>query len=275
MQFFPLCKIRQKAADAAITWSWHSDVVTRKNSTQVSAPWQVLNCHYEPFNPNHDGSSWEVFIDQERKLWNRRRSDTVGPGVVQISVDSWPALLVCVIFRSDMCEKDLLVTMHLAPCVLRLTAIPRCQAPSRTHTMGLLMHSCSQPSGTPLEASTAWNDEGWMWPSQLWLVANSPSVTSSGRGTEKTGDLGRFLGSPRLRAKTGCPHQNFGGCHRRLHSQSPRRTPCCSTAWYTMRRGWRATPSFSSDGIWASRGGPRLPTVSCLSTPRMHNRRRW
>ena len=60
-----------------------------------------------------------------------------------------------------------------------------------------------------------------------------------------------------------------------LHSQLPRRTPCCSTAWHTMRRGWRATPSFSSDGIWASRGGPRPPTVSCLSTRRMHNRRRW
>ena len=58
---------------------------------------------------------------------------------------------------------------------------------TRTHTMGLLMHSCSQPSGTPLEDSAAWNDQGWMWPSQLWLVANSPSVTSSGRGTEKTG----------------------------------------------------------------------------------------
>ena len=28
-------------------------------------------------------------------------------------------------------------------------------------------------------------------------------------------------------------------------------------------------------GIWASRGGPKPPTVSCLSTPRMHNRRRW
>ena len=53
--------------------------------------------------------------------------------------------------------------------------------------MGLLMHSCSQPSGTPLEESAAWNDQGWMWPSQLSLVANSPSVTSSGRGTEKTG----------------------------------------------------------------------------------------
>ena len=64
-------------------------------------------------------------------------------------------------------------------------------------------------------------------------------------------------------------------CHRRFRSQLPRRTPCCSTAWHTMRRGWRATPSFSSDGIWASRGGPRPPTVSCLSTRRMHNRRRW
>ena len=58
---------------------------------------------------------------------------------------------------------------------------------TRTHTMGLLMHSCSQPSGTPLEESAAWNDQGWTWPSQLWLVANSPSVRSSGRGTEKTG----------------------------------------------------------------------------------------
>ena len=26
---------------------------------------------------------------------------------------------------------------------------------------------------------------------------------------------------------------------------------------------------------WASRVGLRPPTVSCLSTPRMHNRRRW
>ena len=146
---------------------------------------------------------------------------------------------------------------------------------TRTHTKGLLMHSCSQPSGTPLEESAAWNDQGWMWPSQLWLVANSPSVTSSGRGTEKMGCSRTHSWKPSLRAKTGCPHQNFGGCHRRLHSQLPRRTPCCSTAWYTMRRGWRATPSFSSDGIWASRGGPRPPTVSCLSTPRMHNRRRW
>ena len=63
MHFSPLCEIHQKATDAPITWSWHSDVVTRKNSTQVSVPWQVLNCHHEPLtqgdglNPNHDGSS--------------------------------------------------------------------------------------------------------------------------------------------------------------------------------------------------------------------------
>ena len=58
---------------------------------------------------------------------------------------------------------------------------------TRTHTKGMLMHSDSQPSGTPLEESAAKNDQGWVWPSQLWLVANSPSVTSSGRGTGKTG----------------------------------------------------------------------------------------
>ena len=41
---------------------------------------------------------------------------------------------------------------------------------TRTHTKGLLMHSCSRPSGTPFEESAAWNDQGWVWPSQLWLV---------------------------------------------------------------------------------------------------------
>ena len=43
---------------------------------------------------------WE---HQERKLGDRRRSDTVGPCVVQISVDLWPALLVCA-SGSGMCE---------------------------------------------------------------------------------------------------------------------------------------------------------------------------
>ena len=39
-----------------------------------------------------------VIIDQERKLRDRRRSDTVGPGVIRVSVHSWLALLVCAIF---------------------------------------------------------------------------------------------------------------------------------------------------------------------------------
>ena len=43
---------------------------------------------------------WE---HQERKLGDRRRSDTVGPCVIQISVDLWPALLVCA-SGSGMCE---------------------------------------------------------------------------------------------------------------------------------------------------------------------------
>ena len=43
---------------------------------------------------------WE---HQERKLGDRRRSDTVGPCVVQISVDLWPALFVCA-SGSGMCE---------------------------------------------------------------------------------------------------------------------------------------------------------------------------
>ena len=43
---------------------------------------------------------WE---HQERKFGDRRRSDTVGPCVVQISVDLWPALLVCA-SGSGMCE---------------------------------------------------------------------------------------------------------------------------------------------------------------------------
>ena len=38
---------------------------------------------------------WE---HQERKLGDRRRSDTVGPCVVQISVDLWLAFLDCTIF---------------------------------------------------------------------------------------------------------------------------------------------------------------------------------
>ena len=41
MQFFPLCEIRQKAADAPITWSWHSEA-TRKNNAQESVPWQTV-----------------------------------------------------------------------------------------------------------------------------------------------------------------------------------------------------------------------------------------
>ena len=85
----------------------------------------------------------------------------------------------------------------------RVALSSRAGSPSgtRTHTKGLLMHSCSQPSGTPLEESAAWNDQGWVWPSQLWLVANSPSVTSSGR--RKRGDLGRILGSPRCVQRQG------------------------------------------------------------------------
>ena len=43
---------------------------------------------------------WE---HQERKFGYRRRSDTVGPCVVQISVDLWPASLVCT-SGSGMCE---------------------------------------------------------------------------------------------------------------------------------------------------------------------------
>ena len=43
---------------------------------------------------------WE---HQERKLGDRRRSDTVGPCVVQNSVDLWSALLVCA-SDSDMYE---------------------------------------------------------------------------------------------------------------------------------------------------------------------------
>ena len=41
MQFFPLCESRQKAVDAPITWSWHSEA-TRKHSTQESVPWQTV-----------------------------------------------------------------------------------------------------------------------------------------------------------------------------------------------------------------------------------------
>ena len=113
-------------------------------------------------------------------------------------------------------------------------------------TWTLLMHSCSQPSGTPLEESAAWNDQGWMWPSQLWLVSNSPSVTSSGRGPEKTVWPRTNSWKPSLRAETGFPHQNFGGCHRRLHSQLPRRTPgaqqrrtLCGEAGERRRRSLR------------------------------------
>ena len=43
---------------------------------------------------------WE---HQERKLGDRRRSDTVGPCVFQISVDLWSALSVCA-SGSGMCE---------------------------------------------------------------------------------------------------------------------------------------------------------------------------
>ena len=46
---------------------------------------------------------WE---HQERKLGDRRRTDTVGPCVVQISVDLWPALLVCA-SGSGMCADGL------------------------------------------------------------------------------------------------------------------------------------------------------------------------
>ena len=45
----------------------------------------------------------DMWEHQERKLGDRRRSDTVGPCVVQISVDLWPALLVCA-SGSGMCE---------------------------------------------------------------------------------------------------------------------------------------------------------------------------
>ena len=43
---------------------------------------------------------WE---HHERKLGDRRRSDTVGPSVVQISLDLWLALMVCA-SGSGVCE---------------------------------------------------------------------------------------------------------------------------------------------------------------------------
>ena len=136
---------------------------------------------------------------------------------------------------------------------------------TRTHTMGLLMHSCSQPSGGKrgLErpgldvAVTALAGGELTVGDEFWVRHGENGVTSDAFLEALVACKDRVCGP------------EFGGCHRRLRCQLPRRTPCCSTAWHTMRRGWRATPSFSSDGIWASRGGPRPPTVSCLST------RRW
>ena len=107
--------------------------------------------------------------------------------------------------------------------------------------------ACSQPSGTPLEESAAWNDQCWMWPSQLWLVANSPSVTSSGRGTEKTGLPWTHSWKPSLRAKTGCAGLNFGGAS----AVSCRGARLVAQQSGTLcRGGWRATPSFSSDATY-------------------------
>ena len=49
------------------------------------------------------------------------------------------------------------------------------------------MHSCSLPSGTPFEESAALERPGLGVVVTVFGVANSPSVTSSGRGTGENG----------------------------------------------------------------------------------------
>ena len=44
------------------------------------------------------------FIDQERKLWDRRRSDIVGPGVVQLTRDLLCWCVPSSLSGSGMCE---------------------------------------------------------------------------------------------------------------------------------------------------------------------------
>ena len=46
LKFFLLCEIHPKAADTQIALSWHSEVVTRKNNTRASVPWQTVSAFH-------------------------------------------------------------------------------------------------------------------------------------------------------------------------------------------------------------------------------------
>ena len=75
---------------------------------------------------------------------------------------------------------------------------------TQTYTKGLLMHSCSQPSGTPLEESAAWNDPG-LGVAVTALAGGELTVGDEfwARHGENRGDLGRILGSPRCVQRQG------------------------------------------------------------------------